>query len=133
MSEQEVLDLVKRWSEVELAGDADAYEGLLTADFLGIGPVGFMLNKEQWIGRHRGGNMKNSAFEVKEISVRVHGDTAVVVGVQDQKTKVMDRDTSGQFRLTLVTVKQDGTWKIGNAQLSGPLVDPKDMPMNRPS
>lgn len=132
MSEQEVQDLVKRWADVELAGNADAYEELLTADFLGIGPVGFMLNKEQWIGRHRGGTMKNQAFEVKDVTVRVAGDAAIVVGVQDQKTTVMDRDTSGQFRVTLVAVKQDGKWLLANAQLSGPLVDPKDMPMNRP-
>ena len=132
MSEQEVQDLVKRWTDVELSGDADAYEELLTADFHGIGPVGFVLNKEQWIGRHRSGTMKNQAFAVNDATVRVYGDTAVVIGVQDQKTTVMERDTSGQFRLTLVAVKQDGKWLLANAQLSGPLVDPKDMPMNRP-
>jgi uncharacterized protein (TIGR02246 family) len=133
MSEQEVLDLVKRWADIELRGDADAYEELVTADFTGIGPVGFMLNKEQWVGRHRSGNMKNEGFEVKDATVRTYGDTAVVVAVQDQKTTVMGRDTSGQFRLTLVAVKQDGAWKLANAQLSGPLMDPKDMPINRPS
>lgn len=133
MSEQEVSDLVKRWVDVELKGDADAYEELVTADFHGIGPVGFMLNKEQWVGRHRSGTMKNEGFEVKDAEIRVYGDTAVLVGVQDQKTTVMGRDTSGQFRLTLVAVKQDGAWKLANAQLSGPLRAPEDMPINRPN
>jgi hypothetical protein len=62
----------------------------------------------------------------------VYGDSAVVVGVQDQTTTVMGRDTSGQFRLTLAAVKQDDKWVIANAQLSGPLRAPGDMPINRP-
>lgn len=130
MSEQEVLDLVKRYADAELNGDAGAYDDLVTEDFHGIGPVGFTLNKQQWVGRLS--NVKNDAFEVKDATVRVYGDAAVVVGVQDQKTTVMGRDTSGQFRITLVAVKQDGTWAIANAQLSGPLRAPEDMPINRP-
>lgn len=130
MSEQEVLDLVKRYAAAELNGDAGAYDDLVTEDFHGIGPVGFVLNKQQWVGRLA--NVKNDAFEVKDATVRVYGDAAVVVGVQDQTTTVMGRDTSGQFRLTLAAVKQDGKWVIANAQLSGPLRAPEEMPINRP-
>jgi uncharacterized protein (TIGR02246 family) len=130
MSEQEVSDLVKRYATAELNGDAGAYDDLVTDDFQGIGPVGFVLNKQQWVGRLA--NVKNDAFEVKDATVRLYGDTAVVVGVQDQTTTVMGRDTSGQFRLTLTVVKQDGKWAIANAQLSGPLRAPEDMPINRP-
>ncbi len=131
MSEQEVRNLVQRYADAELKGDASAYDDLATADFHGIGPVGFVLDKEQWVGRLA--NVNNEAFEVKDVQVRVYGDAAVVVGVQDQKTTVMGRDSSGQFRITIVAVKQNGAWAIANAQLSGPLVDPKDMPINRPS
>jgi hypothetical protein len=45
---QQVLDLVQRWAAVELAGDVEAYGHLLTADFTGVGPVGFVLTGEQW-------------------------------------------------------------------------------------
>jgi uncharacterized protein (TIGR02246 family) len=130
MSEQEVSDLVKRYATAELNGDAGAYDDLVTDDFQGIGPVGFVLNKQQWVGRLA--NVKNDAFEVKDATVRLYGDTAVVVGVQDQTTTVMGRDTSGQFRLTLTAVKQGDKWAIANAQLSGPLRAPEDMPINRP-
>lgn len=36
---QEILDLVRRWAEVELRGDVDACGELLAEDFLGIGPA----------------------------------------------------------------------------------------------
>src|SRR6266511_2712519 len=58
VSEQEVLDLVQRWAEVELRGDADAYGDLLAPDFIGVGPVGFVLTRDQWAERHRG-DLKN--------------------------------------------------------------------------
>jgi uncharacterized protein (TIGR02246 family) len=127
MSEQEVLDLVQRWAGAELNGDVDAFDELLAADFAGVGPVGFVLDKEQWAGRHRG-DLKNEEFEVKDTKVRLYGDAAVVVAVQAQKTKVMGHDSSGEFRVVVVATKQDGTWRIANVQLSGPLIAPGQMP-----
>ncbi len=35
---QQVLDIVRRWAAAELAGDVDAYDHLLTADFTGVTP-----------------------------------------------------------------------------------------------
>ena len=127
MSEQQVLDLVHRWAQAELHGDADAFEDLLSADFAGIGPVGFVLNKQQWAGRHRG-DLKNHHFEVLEPSVRLHGDTAIVGGVQEQRTTARGHDIDNSFRLTLVAVRQDGRWVIANIQLSGPLQSPDTPP-----
>jgi ketosteroid isomerase-like protein len=57
-TEQEVLDLVARWANTELTGDVDAYTDLPAEDFVGVGPVGFVLDGEQWAQRHRGG-LKN--------------------------------------------------------------------------
>jgi uncharacterized protein (TIGR02246 family) len=128
MSEKDVLDLVARWADVELKGDADGYGDLFTEDFSGVGPVGFVLDKQAWAGRHRG-DMKNEAFAIVEPQVRFYGDdTAVVMGVQDQTTKVAGHDTSGKFRMVAVVVRQDGGWRIANVQLSGPLRAPGQMP-----
>lgn len=130
MSEQEILDLVQRWATAELDEDADALGGLLAEDFTGIGPLGFVLTKQQWTGRYRGGELRNSAFEVLEPRVRTYGATAVVVGTQKQETSFQGNDTGGQFRLTLVAVKQDAGWAVANIQLSGPLGPPPSMPPN---
>jgi len=47
VSEQEVLDLVQRWAAVELRGDADGHGDLLAPDFVGVGPVGFVLTAKE--------------------------------------------------------------------------------------
>lgn len=128
MSEHEVLDLIRRWAKVELAGDANGYGDLLAETFTGIGPVGFTLDKEQWAARYRG-DLRNERFDIVEATVRLYGDdTAVVTGVQDQVTKIKGHDTSGKFRVVVVAVKSDNRWQIANIQLSGPLRDPGSMP-----
>ena len=130
MSEQDVLDLVQRWADAELKGDADGLGQLLADDFAAIGPLGFVLNKQQWAGRYRGGELKNSAFDVKDPQVRIYGDVAVTVATQEQQTTYQDHDTSGAFRLTVVAVKSDSGWLLVNIQLSGPLGPPPGAPPN---
>lgn len=109
----DVIDLVQRWASVELSGDVDAYAELLTADFQGIGPVGFVLDRDQWAARHSNG-LRNHKFTVTEPHVRNYGDTAIVEAVQWQKTTAMGRDTSGRFRLLAVAVRQEGRWVIAH-------------------
>ncbi len=127
---QQVLDLVQRWAAAELAGDVETYDHLLTADFTGVGPVGFVLTGEQWAQRHLG-DLHNEQFEVLDPHVRLYGDpvhTAVVEAVQRQTTTAMGRDTSGSFRLGLVAVHDGQDWRIAHLQLSGPLIKPGEMP-----
>lgn len=123
----QVLDLVCRWVRAELDGDADAFDALLADDFAGIGPVGFVLDRQQWAARHRG-DLKNHHFEILDPRARLHGDAAIVGGVQEQRTSVMGHEVNDSFRLTLVAVRQDDRWLIANIQLSGPLQPPSAPP-----
>ncbi|MEV0148054.1 MULTISPECIES: DUF4440 domain-containing protein [unclassified Nonomuraea] len=128
MTEQQIRHLVDRWAEAELHGDSAALERLLGPDFAGIGPVGFTLTRQQWTGRHRGGGLTNHHLAVLEPQVRLYGDTAIVVGVQEQRTTARGRDSSGSFRLTLVAVNRQDGWEIVHLQLSGPLQAPDQPP-----
>ena len=47
------LDTVQAWASAERSGDAVALESLLHPEFLGIGPFGFLLDREQWMERYR--------------------------------------------------------------------------------
>ncbi|WP_236792696.1 nuclear transport factor 2 family protein [Amycolatopsis sp. GM8] len=125
--EKEVLELVDRWARAELAGDVAAYPSLLDERFIGVGPVGFVLDREQWAGRHNGA-LENHEFEVLEPHVRSYENTAIVEGVQRQRTTARGHDTSGEFRLVLVAVHDGEQWRIANLQLSGPLIAPGEIP-----
>lgn len=127
MSEQAVVELVQRWADVERNGDVDAYGEILDEDFRGIGPVGFVLDGEQWAARHRNG-LRNEEFVVADPRVRTFGDTAIVDAVQWQQTFAMGHESSGSFRIVVVTVRRDGRWVIANVQFSGPLIAPGEKP-----
>lgn len=126
-TKDDVLQLIDRWSAAELAGDAGAYGTLLSDDFLGVGPVGSVLDATQWAARHQA-DLHNHEFEVVDPRVRSYGDTAVVDAVQRQVTTARGHDTSGSFRLVAVCRAAADGWRIVHLQLSGPLIAPGEVP-----
>ena len=60
----QVLELGQRWAAAERAGDADALEPLLVNDFLLVGPLGFMLDKTQYLGSRRSGDLRHESLGV---------------------------------------------------------------------
>ena len=100
----DVLDLVGRWAAAEEKNDAGLLDGLLADDFVGVGPLGFVLTREQWLERFANG-LENRSFTVEDPQVHHHGSAAVVIGVDAQETSFRGGDNSGRFRLTLVAVR----------------------------
>jgi ketosteroid isomerase-like protein len=116
----EVLDLVERWAAAEESNDPARIDALLAQDFVGVGAAGFVLGREQWLGRFEGG-LRNRAFVVEETRVHAHGrDAAVVVGVDAQETSFGDRDVSGRYRCTLTAVRSDG-WRVAAVHIGARL------------
>jgi hypothetical protein len=118
----DVLDLLRRWAEAEEHNDAGALADVLAADFVGVGPVGFVLNRDQWLVRFDNG-LVNRAFTVEQPQVHDHEAAAVVVGALTQQTSFGGRDNSGRFRLTVTAVRGAGGWLIASLHI-GPLQEP---------
>ena len=115
----DVLDLVRRWAAAEQQNDAGSLDGLLADDFVGVGPLGFVLTREQWLARC-GNGLENRSFAVEDPQVHDHGSAAVVVGVDAQETSFRGGDNSGRFRLTLVAVRPAERWLVAGVHI-GPL------------
>ena len=112
----EVLELVERWATAEQGNDARALEELLAGDFAGVGPLGFVLGRDQWLARF-GNGLENRVFAVQDAQVREYGTAAVVVGVLAQETSFQGADNSGRFRLTLVAARPADRWLLANAHI----------------
>ncbi len=117
-TEKELLQLANSWIDAEKSGDSQFLEDTLTDDFIGIGPLGFMLSKNEWMERHKSGDLKYESLDLKETSVRVYNDAAILIGRQEQKGAYKENSINAQFRISLVFVKQSGKWKIAGLQLS---------------
>jgi ketosteroid isomerase-like protein len=113
---RDILDLVRRWAAAEQHNDPGLLDGLLADDFHGVGPVGFVLTREQWLARFANG-LENRAFAVEDPEVRDYGTAAVVVGVLAQETSFQGGDNSGRFRLTLVAVRPADRWLLANVHI----------------
>jgi len=118
-TEQEVLRQADTWANAELRGDTTFLERILLDDFIGIGPLGFMLTKQEWLARHQAGDLKYESFSLDEVKVRVsNNDAAILTGRQAQQGAYRGNSIQGQFRITLVFVQQQGQWQLASLQLS---------------
>jgi len=115
---QEVMRLADAWATAELRGDTTFLESTLADDFIGIGPLGFMLTKQEWLARHQSGDLKYESFNLDEVKVRVYNDAAVLTGRQDQSAAYRGNSIKAQLRTTLVFVQQQGQWRLASLQLS---------------
>jgi ketosteroid isomerase-like protein len=118
---QEVLDTL---IASERANNAHPMADLLTGDFRFIGPAGFVLTGEQFLGRFDDGNLKTPSFELTNVDVREHDGTAVAIGVWTQETTYQGRPNNGNFRFSGVFVKEGDGWKLLNGQLSPMMAPP---------
>lgn len=123
MAHEQILELVRQWADAEQRSDVDFLAQNLTDDFVGVGPRGFLLTKEQWLARYQSGDLRNESFALDELAVRAYGDAAVAIGRQTQRTQFQGRDVGGRFRATLMLVRQGGRWLIAGWQASGPIPD----------
>ena len=129
---QTVMNLGEDWAAAELRGDTSFLGEVLAEDFVGIGPRGFTLTRDQWISRHDTGSLRYESFGLDEVQVRLFGDAAITVCRQSARGVYEDDngrfDLEDQFRATLVFVKQNGKWRLANLQLSPILGRPRAQP-----
>ena len=111
-TEQEVAQLVDTWATAELRGDTAFLEQCLADDFVGIGPLGFLLSKHEWLARHQGGGMKYDVHSLDESRVRVYPEAAIVIGRLTQQATYQGNPMNVQMRTTLVFVRQQEQWQL---------------------
>ena len=75
----QVLELGRHWANAERAGDAAALEPLLAHDFLLVGPLGFMLDKTQYLGSRRSADLRHESLAWEDVRVRAWDNGAVAV------------------------------------------------------
>src|SRR5437868_356750 len=117
-TEQEIARLADAWATAELRADAAFLERTLADDFIGVGPLGFMLTKHEWLARHQSGDLKYDALDLNEVTVRVYGEAAILIGRQVQNAAYRGNSVKAELRTTLVLVHQQGQWQLAGLHLS---------------
>ena len=105
---EELNKLMEDWASAELRGDTTFLKSFLADDFVGVGPYGFLLTKDEWLERLESRKLRYESFRLDEIRVRLYGDAAVIIARQTMKGKYEDNDLPGSLRATLFFAQQEG-------------------------
>ena len=117
-TEEQVREVGRVWADAEVRGDTETLAGLAADDFRLVGPLGFVLDKQQWLARYGGGDLVTEKLDWTGVEVRSFGDTAVAIGVHEQVAKHRGNPVDGKFRATHVLVRDGGRWRLAGIHLS---------------
>jgi ketosteroid isomerase-like protein len=109
--------IIQRWADAERRGDIADLDELLADDFVGIGPVGFVLGREPWLGRFDHG-LAYDELTLDEVDEHRHGDTVVVVAHQHADGHAGDVPVPADTRVSLTIVQEGGAPRIAGIQYS---------------
>lgn len=117
-TEEQIREFGRVWAAAEVRGDTETLEGLVVDGFRLVGPVGFVLDKQQWLMRYSGGGLVTEKLDWEDVEVRDFGATAVAIGVHAQVARHQGNPANGRFRATHVMVRADDGWRLAGIHLS---------------
>jgi hypothetical protein len=123
-------------------GDTQKVVAAMTDDYLQTDISGVVQNKEIWLKNYfiplaeliKAGKFRWETYDVKDLEIRIHGETGTVIGALEAKgsgarfdieqhTWVADPNASfsGRLRFTRVYIRRDGKWLLAALQNAVPI------------
>lgn len=110
--ERVIAQLEDQCLKATLHGDTDFPEKYFADDYTQIALGGNLTSKQDQIRFRKTGQISYQALDLKDRTVRIYGDIAVVVMHSYAKYTGNGRPIEGDFRATRVWHRQNGMWKI---------------------
>ena len=90
----------------------------LSKDFVFINGRAHSLDRAGYLKESQPGPVSIEPFDSTDVSVRIHGDTAVVNGTVLQKYTADGQKVEAESRYTDVWIREQGTWKYMSGHAS---------------
>ena len=120
---QQFRELEVSWTEAIASQDLSRIESFLAPEFqLSIANVGkpiFHGPRDGWLERATSG-YKISSFEFRDLIAQRYGEVVVVMASYYQDAQLGNAVRSGDFSITDVWVRIDGSWRVAWRQSSAP-------------
>ena len=144
-AETEIQSVMAEARKASLEGDSARIAALMTDDYVQTDISGHVQDKATWFKEYfnpiaemiRAGKFRWDVYERKDVQIRLHGDSAVVIGALEAKGNgarwdppthrwVADPNAtfSGTLRFTHVYVRRDGKWLLAALQNAVPVTPP---------
>ena len=110
-AEQQIKTLLDQTIAAQLKADTKFFEKIDADDYTTIRGDGSVLTKAQEIEGFKSGVIKYEAADLKDVKVRVYGNTAITTVLLTISNIRNGKPYSGTIRSTRLWVKQKGNWK----------------------
>jgi len=117
-AEGELLKVERDFAAAILNNDADAIDKFLTDDWAIVDADGGVIDKARFLSVIKAGTLVHEEMELDDLTVRAHGNSAVVTAITSTKGKFAGQEFTNQERATDFFVKRDGRWRCAFSQLT---------------
>ena len=116
LTRDQVNQLQDQANRALLDGDWRALERLIAPGARVVGPRGFMITRDRWIGVHQEAAYEQERIEVVETVVDAYESAAVRADVIDSRCRYQGETIAGRFRVSHTWVNVDGTPQLAAVQ-----------------
>ncbi len=109
--EQTLMQMERDWNQATLTKDYKTLNRIMAEDWVGIDFKGVTTTKAESIAELKAGESRNESVELGDMTVRVYGNSAVVIGSDTEKSRYQGKDSSGKYAWMDVFVKRNGRWQ----------------------
>ena len=110
-AEQIITQMEQDWGVAMVKKDQSAIDRIEASEWMFSDEDGNLQTKAQVDTDFKSGVYNCESFKVDEVKVSVFDATAVVFGLETEKSTYKGMDSSGQYRFTDVFVKRNGVWQ----------------------
>jgi ketosteroid isomerase-like protein len=107
-----ILALEDKWNAAYKRGDIATMESLLATDFIITVEDGSTFSKSGYIAHNGDSTVHIEITEMSGVSVRMHGNTAVVTGAYHEKGLSKGKPYEFRDRFTDVWMNVNGKWQV---------------------
>jgi len=120
LTREEISKLLQRFTDAQRRSDVGALSGLLSDDFKLVGPLGFVVPKQQWLEQFHAGALQIASLQLDEVDIRTYADAglAIAIGKLTQAATYAQNRSDGRFRVTLIAIGRGVTWQLAGAHYS---------------
>jgi ketosteroid isomerase-like protein len=122
--EENVRKLIGDLATALMKGDADALDRIYSDEYILITATGQVTTKPERMVMIRSGDLKFEKVDFEEVSVRVYGNTALVIARALSTGAFKGKAQSIEERVSFVAVKTGDAWRLVSAQITPIVAEP---------
>lgn len=114
--EETIRALQDRVNTALLGSDWQTLNELIAPDALIIGPKGFIISRDTWIGVRKDSQYQQVRLEPAETEVRTYDNAGIRFDVVESECTYKGETIAGRFRVTQVWATDHGNWQLAAVQ-----------------